>query len=176
MKKAKQLLDKYFEGETTLEEEAQLRQYFQSEEIPQDLEVYRPLFSYFTEPIPSYSEKAEAKLLQALEAEEQSSDRKEKSANIRRMGGLRLWAAAASIALLLSLGFWWIQPAKPAAVVAETESSAEIDWSKYEVESPEVAYQNMSKAFNLVANKMEEGKEQTRKGFKEIHEAQEKLR
>ncbi len=42
------LMDRYFEGETTLEEEASLRRLFNSAaEIPEDLKKYQPLFTYF---------------------------------------------------------------------------------------------------------------------------------
>lgn len=42
------LLDKYFEGETSLEEETELRLYFANNKtLPEDLEKYRVLFSYF---------------------------------------------------------------------------------------------------------------------------------
>ena len=43
----RQLLDRYFEGKTTLEEEIQLRRAFQQEELPEDLLPFRPLFRYF---------------------------------------------------------------------------------------------------------------------------------
>lgn len=44
-----ELLDKYFEGETTCEEERQLRQYFTQGMVPGHLEVYRPMFAFFDE-------------------------------------------------------------------------------------------------------------------------------
>lgn len=40
----KQLLQKYFDAGTTLQEEQQLREYFRREITDPDLEVYRPLF------------------------------------------------------------------------------------------------------------------------------------
>lgn len=40
----KELLEKYFEGETSLAEEKQLMNYFQSENISPELEKYKPLF------------------------------------------------------------------------------------------------------------------------------------
>ncbi|MBG0780881.1 MAG: hypothetical protein H0S84_01285 [Bacteroidales bacterium] len=39
-----QLIEKYFEGLTTLEEEALLREYFEQEEIPEEWQSIRPLF------------------------------------------------------------------------------------------------------------------------------------
>ena len=45
----KALLEKYFAGETTLTEEAQLRSYFQSGEVHQDFQSYQALFGFFTQ-------------------------------------------------------------------------------------------------------------------------------
>ena len=41
-------IEKYFEGLTSLDEEQKLRDYFRQENIPQELEMYKPLFQYFT--------------------------------------------------------------------------------------------------------------------------------
>jgi len=41
------LIEKYFEGETSLKEEAQLRDYFTSHKVPAHLEEYQDLFGYF---------------------------------------------------------------------------------------------------------------------------------
>ncbi len=48
-----ELLNKYFEGETSSEEEQQLRTYFSSGEVPEHLIVYKPLFAYIEEEIKS---------------------------------------------------------------------------------------------------------------------------
>ncbi len=47
----KELIDKYFEGETTCEEEKQIRLYFTQENLPTHIEKYRLFFSYFDEEI-----------------------------------------------------------------------------------------------------------------------------
>jgi len=44
-----ELLARYYEGETTLEEEKKLRQYFQQEHIPVHLQRHAAQFRYFTE-------------------------------------------------------------------------------------------------------------------------------
>ncbi|WP_418696831.1 hypothetical protein [Bacteroides sp.] len=44
--KIDELLNKYFEGETSCEEERELRRFFTGEEVPEHLQVYRPLFAY----------------------------------------------------------------------------------------------------------------------------------
>ncbi len=42
------LLEKYFEATTTVEEEAVLKEYFNSEGISPELEKYAPMFEYFS--------------------------------------------------------------------------------------------------------------------------------
>ncbi len=59
------LLEKYFQGETTIAEEKSLQEYFSSSDVAQHLEQYRPMFNYFThartqeftQPIPLKSKK-----------------------------------------------------------------------------------------------------------------------
>ncbi|GEP52016.1 hypothetical protein FNO01nite_26880 [Flavobacterium noncentrifugens] len=46
--KIEQLLEKYFDGETSITEENELRTYFSSSDVAQHLEHYKPLFGYFS--------------------------------------------------------------------------------------------------------------------------------
>jgi hypothetical protein len=48
VKKIDSLLKKYFEGETDLREEAQLKKYFSSDLVDSKHKQYTPLFSYFS--------------------------------------------------------------------------------------------------------------------------------
>ncbi|MDR3220294.1 MAG: hypothetical protein LBU22_15190 [Dysgonamonadaceae bacterium] len=43
-----ELIEKYFEGVTTLKEEQLLRDYFRKEDIPENRKQYQPIFHYFT--------------------------------------------------------------------------------------------------------------------------------
>lgn len=54
-----ELLNKYFEGETTCDEERQLQQFFTQGIVPEHLEVYRPLFAFFKEEKQQYASTTE---------------------------------------------------------------------------------------------------------------------
>lgn len=41
------LLNKYFEGETSCEEERELRRFFMQDDLPEHLQAYRPMFAFF---------------------------------------------------------------------------------------------------------------------------------
>jgi hypothetical protein len=56
-----ELVNKYFEGETSEEEERRLRSFFASDKVPQRLAVYKPMFAYFDEEIRKRCVKPEKK-------------------------------------------------------------------------------------------------------------------
>lgn len=43
------ILEKYFEGETSLEEESTLRNYFRQPDIEEKYKIYTPIFNFFSE-------------------------------------------------------------------------------------------------------------------------------
>ncbi len=43
------ILEKYFQGESTIAEEKELKNYFSSSNVAQHLEQYKPLFGYFSQ-------------------------------------------------------------------------------------------------------------------------------
>lgn len=49
-----ELLEKYFEGHTSCEEERRLRIFFASDSVPEHLKVYRPLFVYINQEAETY--------------------------------------------------------------------------------------------------------------------------
>lgn len=46
--KIEDILEKYFQGETSIAEENQLKEYFSSSNVAQHLEQYKPMFGYFS--------------------------------------------------------------------------------------------------------------------------------
>jgi hypothetical protein len=100
------LLEKFWEGETTLEEERQLKGYFASEQVDERLKQYMPLF-------------------QAIREEQTVQLNKPKLIPIRpNQYNWQGWAVAASIALLLVASAWWIF-SSPAETTIYADSPAE---------------------------------------------------
>ena len=46
--KIEELIEKYFQGETSIAEEKELTNYFSSSNVAQHLEQYKPMFGYFS--------------------------------------------------------------------------------------------------------------------------------
>jgi len=74
--KIDELLDKYFEGETSCEEERELRRFFTEEEVPEHLQTYRPLFAYLNREATSMAEPTEEKSVTTESAKEVPTQRK----------------------------------------------------------------------------------------------------
>ena len=74
--KIDELLDKYFEGETSCEEERELRRFFTEKEVPEHLQTYRPLFAYLNREATSMAEPTEEKSVTTESAKEVPAQRK----------------------------------------------------------------------------------------------------
>lgn len=88
------LLEKYFEGETSADEERLLRQRFHEGEIPPHLAIYKPLFAYFDEEIQQKEAKETPRVTWTPRTTSQ-----------RRFRRIAV-AAAASLLLLLTVNHW----------------------------------------------------------------------
>ncbi len=140
----KTLIEKYFAGETTLEEERSLKAYFRNEASVEDgLKGYAPLFRFF--------EKEQARVLPAGFEQQVQAERTIKGRRFR-LSPLRIAAAAAIAALLLMAGVLVYRE-----VVPETAPVAAIDWSKYEPKTPEEAYKITRAALMKVSSEMNRG-------------------
>lgn len=137
-----QLLDKYFEGETSLQEEAQLRTYFQRTDLPEHLQAYQPLFVYL--------EAEQDKVLGDDFDERVLAKLREQP--VSRLRQLRPWLLRAAAAIALAIGCWWAL--SPTEVAPQ---AAGIDWSKYEVQSPEEAFKVTQVALLRASSGLQEG-------------------
>lgn len=130
------LLNKYWEGTTTLQEEEQLKAYFKSDKVQEEHEIYRGLFHSF-------------ELEKSLSNESFDAFAKVKSQQSQNhYFQHRTWAgimAAAGVCALMALG----------SVYYNYES--ESDLGTYE--TPEEAYAATIAALQLVSSKLNQGKE-----------------
>jgi len=148
-KMIKALLDKYFEGETSLQEETQLQQYFRGKDIHPSLQSYQPMFQLFDEERERKLDAAfDTRLLQQLQQMEQPR---------ARVIHMRVWLARVAAVLILAAGVWWLLPKfQPAQ---EEQVAQTIDWSKYEPETPEEAYQILKASLTKVSTELNSGAE-----------------
>jgi anti-sigma-K factor RskA len=149
----KSLLDRYFEGETSLDEEKMLSTFFQnSKDLPAEWQGFQHLFQFFAE---EKQQTAPSNLV-LQPSGSQLLDQSPKSATIISLRWARSVAAAIAI---LAIALWILHPyefAKPAEPIAEVQKS-KIDWSKYEPKTTEEAIQITRKAFHRVGYELNRG-------------------
>lgn len=128
--KIENILEKYFQGETTIAEENELKQYFSSPNVAQHLEQYKPLFGYF-------SQVKEQKSMQKIPLQTKK----------RNVAWLSI---AASAVLLLGLGtFYFVSQKHSASVVTQSELGT--------YDNPEEAFEATQKALALLSNNVNVG-------------------
>lgn len=130
------LLEKYFQGATSLEEEVVLRKYFaDTQQVEAEFKVHAPLFQY----------------LEVAKARSYSGTTLPELPKIRTMHN-RYRIAVATAAVLVGLcvaTFLWKSPT-PAP-------TAQIDWSKYELTDEQLAAEQTVAALKLLASKLNGG-------------------
>ena len=157
----KKLLDLYFEGETTLEQEKSLNLYFQQEDIHPELQKFQALFQFFRlEQSQQLDQSFDERLLQQLENLEAESERPK----------LRILPYLARIAAVITicLGSWWAYELSSTEVVAEEPQA--IDWSKYEPKTEQEAYEITKMALLTASSKLNKGTSQAVQEFVKIDE------
>ena len=101
LNKIENILEKYFQGETTIVEENELKEYFSSPNVAQHLKQYQPVFGYF-------SQVKEQKSTQEIPLETKK----------RNVAWLSI---AASAVFLLGIGTYYFAGEKTTPVVAQSE-------------------------------------------------------
>lgn len=143
----RELLDRYYDGNTTETEEMTLREYFtQDVDIPADLEADRLMFSNITaspeQEIPEgLNERLQAKIDEWNTAEKAAKETR-KRIRIPRLSVIA--GIAASLLVLISIGIYLQRPITPKA----TEPT------------PEEAYAQTEKALRIFANAIDKSMEQ----------------
>ncbi|MCX6283906.1 MAG: hypothetical protein NTW31_06715 [Bacteroidetes bacterium] len=125
-----ELLGRYYEGETTLEEEKQLKDFFLQDDIPENLRQHQPLFRFFI---------AEANETLSEENQDASLNRKieqylgETSTLRVHPGKKRLYymsAMAAGLVLLIGLVFLIKNEAGRKGYIENTQPSTELAYNQ----------------------------------------------
>ena len=128
--KIENILEKYFQGETTIAEENQLKEYFSSPDVAQHLEQYKPIFGYF-------SQVKQQKSTQEIPL-------KTKRRNVAWL------SIAASIVVSLGIGtYLFMSQENTAPVVAQSELGTYDD--------PEEALKATQKALSLLSSNVNVG-------------------
>jgi hypothetical protein len=147
----KKLVDKYWEGTTTLEEEQQLRIYFNSKQVDQRLKSVQPLFVFFKQ------------------EQEKTSQRPLSFLELVRQRPKRVWSlVAASVAMLITAAAWLYQQQhlpQPSNLAVQ-----EAPLYKDTYEDPERAFQEAKQALMLVSKGLNKGVKTTRKGLKQAQQ------
>lgn len=151
----RQLLDDYFEGNTSLEQEKQLKDAFQQDNLPEDLENFRSLFNYFEDAgSPALSADFDAQLLAQIQPQE---------AKVRHLSS-RSWVLRIAAAVVLAVSaFWMYEGYQP----MQNQEVAGIDWSQYEVEDPRQAFAITSKALKRASHELNQGTDVAAQGFEQ---------
>ena len=128
--KIEDILEKYFQGETSIAEEKQLKEYFSSPNVAQHLEQYKPMFGYF-------SQVKEQKSTQEIPL-------KTKKRNVAWL------SIAASAVVLLGVGtYFYVSEKNTTRVVAQSELGTYDD--------PEEALAATQKALALLSSNVNLG-------------------
>lgn len=143
----KDILEKYFNGETSLEEEKKLRAFFRTEEVPEELKPFALLFQTFdNEEGMKVSPNFEGRLFAELEED----------TKVLRM---RTWPTylmrIAAVGAVLLAAFFALRPMQAPG------GSHEIAWEKYEITDEEIALEETKKALLLLSSKLNRGKSKT---------------
>lgn len=154
-KQINQLLDRYFEGLTTTEEEDQLRTFFRKEDLPELWRPYQVLFQELDlQSAISLPTAVEKEVLRQIEAETPP--------RIRRFNGQALLRYAAAVALLFLALNWWSN------ALPGSEPRAGIDWSQYEPATPEEAALVYKEAILKLSTALNKGTNSAAKNVKRV--------
>lgn len=140
------LLEKYWEGETSIAEERQLRSYFASGDVAPEFAAVAPLF-------------------QAIAAEQKVEM---PAAPVRAMAPnrWRMYAAAAALTGLMAVGGWLAYQQQAEMTMAATATSTDT------YEDPEQAVAEIKAALALVSSKLNKGTETAAKGLHHVETVQ----
>lgn len=165
--KIKLLVEKYLEGETSLEEEKVLQQYFNEEEVAKDLKSFQPLFQYFRQQKqPELHNDFEAQLFSKLE------EPKRATVKVKQLNKWKTPWVKIAAAILLLIGGYTIYTQQHTAVIDEPVDK----FAAYDATTTQEAYERTKAALMLISNKLDKGKKKTKESLSAIKIATNKIK
>ena len=157
-----QLLEKYWNGDTSVEEEQQLQRFFSEDEVPDHLEGVASLFQSFN---------ADRQFKQLDDDFDEALFRKIEKP--KKQFSWQSWLSIAATILLLVVSAFWVQDILPDQVETPVSDSQTIEKDTYE--DPQLAYEQTREALLLISSMMNKGTQQVEK-LEKFHEAQETVK
>lgn len=145
---ATDLIERYFAGETSREEETRLKAYFRTGAVSPELEAYRPLFAYWA---------GEA----AVVAPPRPGRRR-----VRRLPRILL-AVAASLLLVVLVRFVHQREAPPVSSFPVAQRTP-VDWSKHEITDEEEALRFLKTVLKSTSENLTRAPEITIRELREV--------
>lgn len=143
----KKLLEKYWEGKTSLEEEVLLKKYFTQTEISPKLKQYKPLFQYLVKE-------------QKIESSLTTKELKPKGYKVKLWSWKR-WTMVAASVTVLAMASLWLYP-------RTTEQTTPSYAAEDTYSDPNEAYNEVKAALLLVSTKLNKGVAKTKKELKSL--------
>ncbi len=147
------LLNKYWETETSLEEEKLLKQYFSSGNVSEEFQEYSPLFDFYATELSRTSELNESSGISLLE--------KQKKSNVIHLRKAIIGVAAAG---LIAFSVFWMK--------SEVDSGAQFANTYHEVEDPEEALKITKDALAFLSINFDKSSKKINKDLGNIKSAQ----
>ena len=172
MKNINELLDKYWNADTSPTEEKQIREYFSTGQVSPDHEQYKKYFSYLHQQSALQSDFNPLAKVQELmkkgsnEVAIEVSERKE----VKIISFVKRWQAVAAMLVFSLLSMWgvslYLKQTTNNVVAAKTVKKARI----IEINDPEEAMQYTEDAMNLIASMLKTGTEPVTEGLDKINQ------
>lgn len=148
----KKLLEKYWEGESSIAEEQELKNYFNGDNIADELKEFQPLFAYL-------KKEKELTSKQDFSNLEKTSTGTEKALPFLFI--LKWMAAAASIIFLMTMGLNYYKNS-----TIETKEDPKLIADTYK--NPDQAYQEAKAALLLISKTLNKGMDKGKEGIVKV--------
>lgn len=158
------LLDKYWEGETSLQDEETLKQYFNNGQVASEHRQFQPLFQYFKEEQDVLiSDNFEIKLLERLQNEPE--------VKVRKLNWIRNIRSIAAVGIILFAAIFAFQKYSQPEDIKDYTLRDNVYIFDDNAEDTDEALAATKLALQLLSGKMKKGSKKATKGLIEVKQA-----